>query len=184
MSNYTVLTRNCITILLPILLACSEVTYSFGLSSPYGRLTAIGVILTLPFVTFGMYMVFAGLDHNAERKDVVNDYKYLVEITRCYAQWLTLRIASLRMNALLVSGTLMVFQKVVLKLGCDRHDNRTRDRLWYYPWPPAGAVSGEDRDFGRVEAARVLANRTLDHAYHRTTGPNRLLLGGVASSGT
>ena len=92
----------------------------------------------MPAATAGLYFVVMYVDRNAARSDVQNGYALLVGMRMWGIQYVTLDIASLPLNVYIISGFLMLFQKVVLGVlipalkRCFGDDER---KLWSYLAP-------------------------------------------------
>lgn len=122
------------------LLACNWLSY-FGDYSPYPELSALGSglkLLQLFVGTVGVYFVVMHIDKKAERCDVRRGYQLLVGSSPI--QFTVLIITSLKsaLGAFGVSGALMIFQMICLKVfvpvgkRCFGDDQR---KLWTYAVP-------------------------------------------------
>ena len=89
---------------------------TIGATSPYPLIAALGTVLALLAPTAGIYFVIMHVDRNAAQRDVKNGYALLVGMVIWGIQYFTLYLASLSLSVYVVSGVLMTFQKVVLKV--------------------------------------------------------------------
>ena len=89
-----------------------------GQCSPYPLILALGAILSLLAPTVGLYLVIMCVDKNTPNSDVKNGYPLLFGLAMWGIQYFTLHLTAFRksLNVYVISGVLMAFQKVVLKI--------------------------------------------------------------------
>ena len=125
--------------------ASSSALASIGATSPYPVIAALGTVLYLLASTAGIYFVIMHLDRSAVQSDVKNGYALLVGMVMWAIQFFTLHLTSLSLNVYVISGVLMAFQKVVLKVmvpvlkRCLGDDDR---KLWSF-FVPASVLALE-----------------------------------------